>query len=123
MQPMALAGFPGAGVLIHPGQWQAKSPRQAFAVTSAVHGLDRRFTGAIQGQPDHQRFDPSLQHQGTEPQQIGREAGTGQGWQGSDGDPEGIAAGQADAAAADIEGQHRTGTGRCPGHWCQRSMS
>ena len=105
MQTPLLTRSPAAGMFIDPGNRQIQAARQPLAVTAAMQRLLCGTTAAIQGQPHHQRLHPSLAHQRSQPLQIGSKASPGQGPQGRHREAKGIAAGQANAFAAHIQGQ------------------
>jgi hypothetical protein len=104
MEPMAFARLPAAGMFIHPGQGQAKRPRQPFAIATAVEFLGRRLSVEIEGKTDDQGLDMAADQKRAEMLQIDAKPPPGQGRQRRHADAQGITAGEADPPAADIKG-------------------
>ena len=106
---MAFSSSPGAAVFIDPGQGKLQSGRQTQAITTAMDRLRCRLTGGIQRQTHHQALHPALTAEALQLRKIGIKTAAMQGRQSRHRDAEGVASGQADATAAHIQTQHRTG--------------
>lgn len=111
-QTETVGGTPAAGMFIDPRQRQVQAAGQPFPVTAAVPGLIRGLLAAVEGEPHHQGFAAPLTHQGREPVTVVTPGAALAGRQRGHRQSQGVAAGDTDATATDIEGKHRTGTGR-----------